>query len=241
MVNSRHKGGYTLIEVTIAVLILGTLFSAFWLSIGSGMRGFYRGTSHVTGLQDTLVLIERLELDIDMMATPPSVLTTPVDIENNGESLKFAVAVFEDGDPSKTDLLDPVETKWVEYYLTEDKQRKGIFHPVRNGYVFRNVDVRSWSFEVGQNDDADGGMQFLSIELEVDGVFNRKPFKISRRKELVAATMAARYAEKYPYVAQFVAEPSRSTAPTTSTSSIMARSVSDLEVVELNPTFEEEE
>jgi len=225
------RSAFTLLEVLVAVGLTTVVFGAFWAAFGSGVSGFYRGTSHVTALQDALVLLERLEQDIDVMATPPSLLATPVQIGADGSSLRFAVPHF-DGDPTDQPFLRPVTTVWVEYGLVKDDDRPGIFHPRRGDTVYGNVDVRPWTFEVDRGvGSTDGttpmadpasvmepsGMQFLVYRLEVEGVFGRKPFTIARRKELVAATMAARYGAEYPLAVRLVADPVEPSALTTAT------------------------
>ena len=204
----KRRHGFSLIEISIALLILGCILSAFWLAMGSGMRGFYQGTSNVTALQDALVLMETLEMDIDMMVIPPSVQANPVQIANNGNSIRFAIPDFGKSDPSKLPLLDKIPTKWVEYRLVEAKNRKGIFHPVRNSKTFQNIDVLSWKLAITENAENSNSMQFLELQMKIDGIFQRKSFVLNRRKELIAASLSSRYSQQYSQVIELIEEPS---------------------------------
>lgn len=191
------RPGTTLVEVLIGLSFFVVLFGGAWLIFGTGVRGFYRDAGNTSSMQDAMVVLERIDADLDQLMVSSSLVENPVWISRKGNRIRFYVA--REGDQDR-DLDAVIRGLPVDYTLTPVPGRSGEFWPTRNGVPIRRLRVKSWTFRLTRSGSGPRGMPWLEMDVEALGLFGRKTFPLVRRVPLAAAATAERYGTAYAYL-----------------------------------------
>lgn len=197
---SRRRG-FTLLEIMVAsAIFLGVLVVA-WAVLSGGIRSFFVGSSLNSAVQDAQVFVEMLDHDLARMMVNTDIAEQPVWISPDGRELAFWVPALE---PSEVPLGDPVPGRILRYGLERIEGTEG-FRPVRDGVPLRRLAVHGWRFRHEAVDGATRGMQFLTVEVEVAGLFGLRTYPLVRRVALPQAAGAARYRSNFTFADGWVA------------------------------------
>lgn len=202
-----RRGGMTLLETLLGVSLFLILFAGAWLIFGTGVRGFYRGSGHVSSMQDAMVLLDRIDADLDQVMVPSASAARPVWISEAGDRIRFYVPseVLPEALGGDPELPFPqVRGVPVDYDLTPVPGARGEFWPTRNGKPIRRLRVRSWSFRLSRGGAGPRGMVWLEMDLDAVGLFGRRSFQLQRRVALPAAAAARRWGTAYAYLDQWI-------------------------------------
>ncbi len=135
------RRGITLLELLVALSIGVLVLGVTWRVLISGSRLFSRGVSAVRGPEAAILLVDRLEEDLVQCLQVPGDPRPPLAIEA-GRRIAFYRPDPELGSGAS---VVGVPRLWD---LVETASGTGTFHPVRDGQVFREIELRGWSAEL---------------------------------------------------------------------------------------------
>lgn len=196
----RLRRGMTLLETLIATAIFLVVLAVAWRVLSGGVRSFYFGSSLNSAVQDAMILVERLDHDLAQLMVRSDTAGAPVWISDEGDELAFHI-------PAEGAALGPlaeaVPSRVVRYSLTPIPEKSG-FWPTRDGVPMKRLAVRGWTFRHEAVAGPTRGMQFLTVEVEVAGLFGFRTYPLVRRVALPQAAAAARFGEPYAFVDRWI-------------------------------------
>lgn len=159
----RHGAGWTLVEVPVAMALLGVVMGSAFLAFHGGHRGALVGMATGEVLAGAIELTQRLLTDLGQMVVHDP-RARPLWIDPDGRGLRFLIPA-RDGLPSplggrrdawpESPTIGPapgglrawtVRAEPVVYAPVP--RTAGLFSPARNGRVMRDVLLSTWRFSL---------------------------------------------------------------------------------------------
>lgn len=136
------RGGYTLVEIAIAVGLVSLLLYTMVSLLVSGSRLFSSGVGATRGPEGALIVMDEIERDLLQALQLPGDPRPPVAV---GDGRELALYV-----PRATDDLRALAVvgEPVRWHLVpvDPRRPEGPFHPARNERVLRSVELDAWDF-----------------------------------------------------------------------------------------------
>lgn len=134
----RKVSGLTMIELILAILLLGIVMSVSWLAFLHGQQKVRRMLSLSHAVQGATVLVERVARDVRQMIDPPWMGDKPLVISEDGRGLSFYVTTI-----TPEDKRGMVYGRSVTYHLQPITRTS--FQVMRDGRSL-GMRVRDWRF-----------------------------------------------------------------------------------------------